>query len=79
MDCQHILAIAEIKLKGKSDYIIKEIQDRISSGSTSGEISSMVGKYLKDLKLNNKTVYFLLEDDINEYIRECKENGLEII
>jgi len=79
MDYQHILAIAENKLKGKFDYIIKDIKNQISSGSTGGEISSMVGKYLKDLKINNLTAYSLFENDIQFYISECKRHGLDVI
>jgi len=79
MDYQSILKIAEIKLNGEFDYIIRDIKKSISAGSTGGEIISMVGKYLKDLKINNPQAYTLLEKDIQLYLRECKRQGLDIL
>lgn len=79
MNYQHILMIIENKLEGKFGYIIEDIRKRIASGSTGGEISSMVGKYLKELKFSNPIAYSLLEGDIQLYIHECKKHGLDII
>jgi len=79
MDYQHILNKAKDKYSGDFDYIIQEIENCIASGSTGGEISSMVGKYLKDLKIKNNVAYLLLEKDIQSYLNECKKQGLEII
>ena len=79
MDYQKVLNTVESKLSGKFDNIINDIKERISSGSTGGEIASMVGKYLKDLKFAHPDAYFLLREDIELYILECKKQGLEII
>lgn len=74
MDYQKILQI--VKNKVNSDYIIKDIQDCISRGSTGGEISFMVGKYLKDLEFKDNKVYSVLKEDISKYLIECENQGL---
>ena len=78
MDYQQILAVAENRFKEEFSDIIKDLKDLISSGSTGGEISSMVGKYLKDLKAKNPNAYGLIENEIRLYLLECKKHGLII-
>lgn len=78
MDYQGILKIVEKKMKLDFDYIIRDIKDCISMGSTGGEISSIVGKYLKDLEINNYQAYSILKEDIEKYLLECKKQGLYI-
>jgi|GEM_PF-4119814 len=78
MDYQNIMSKAKNKLKGQFDYIIDDIAGKISSGSTGGEISSTVGKYIKDLEINNPAAYSLLRNDIQLYLRECEKQGLNI-
>jgi hypothetical protein len=79
MSYQNILIVAEEKLKGEFNSVIIDIKECISSGSTGGEITSMVGKYLKDLETNNKPAYSVMENEIHKYLRYCKKIGLEII
>ncbi len=79
MDYQRILTTAEATLKNEYEYIVRDIKECISSGSTGGEISSIVGKYLKDLRSKNPHAYYLLEKDIQVYLAECKKQGLQII
>jgi len=79
MDYLGILKIAEKKLGLEFNYIINDIEVCIASGSTGGEISGLVGKYLKDLELKNKQAYNILKKDIEQYILECKKQGLFII
>lgn len=79
MNYQGFLEIAGNKFNGEFNDVLNDIRKCISSGSTGGEISSAVGKYLKDLKLTNPIAYSLLESDIRSYIYECKKHGLEII
>lgn len=78
MDYQKVLDITENKLNKKFDFVINDIKNCIESGSTRGEISSILGKYLKDLKVNNYQAYAILEEDINKYISDCRKNGLKI-
>lgn len=76
---QRILSEAKTKLTGKYDYVIEELKEIISIGSTGGEIISMVGKYLKDLKQNNPLVYEIMEKDIVDYLSECRRQGIYIL
>lgn len=78
MDYQRILTIAEDKLGNEFSYIVRDIKECIASGSTGGEISSMVGKYLKDLETNNKLAYSIIEKDIQFYLLQCKKHGLYV-
>lgn len=79
MDYQHILALAEDKFKNEFSYIIEDIKISIASGSTGGEISARVGKYLKDLEINNKPAYNIIARDIEFYLLSCRKHGLSII
>lgn len=76
---QYILQILESKLSGRFDNVIDDIKSLISIGCTGGEITSMVGKYLKDLETTNHQVYEILKDDILFYLNECRKQGLYII
>ncbi|MFN4246284.1 MAG: hypothetical protein ACK4EY_01095 [Flavipsychrobacter sp.] len=76
---RYILPIAESKLSGRFDNVIDDIRSLISTGCTGGEITSMVGKYLKDLETTNQQVYEILIDDILFYLNECRKQGLYII
>jgi len=78
MNYQNILKIAEKKIGSEYEYIITDIKECIASGSTGGEISCMVGKYLKDLKIKKNQAYSILEKDIEIYLLECKKHGLHI-
>lgn len=79
MNYQNFLMVAEIKLKNNFDCILGEIKDCISHGSTGGEISSMLGKYLKDLEVKELSAYLLLQNDIKKYLEDCRKMGLEIL
>ena len=76
---QYILPILESKLRGRFDDIIAEVKSIASAGCKGGEITSMVGKYLKDLETTNHQVYEILKDDILFYLNECRKQGLYII
>jgi hypothetical protein len=62
---------------GYSKYSI-DIDECISEGSTGTEITFLVGKYLVDLKVNDKIVYDLIETEVTNYIKFAKNIGLEI-
>ncbi len=79
MDYNTILQIAEIKLGIEFNHIIEDLKYHISAGCTGGEIDSMVGKYLKDLQINDINAYSILKDDINMYLIELRRRGLIII
>jgi hypothetical protein len=74
-----ILEIAKKRLINENMYIVDDINQCILSGSTGGEITSIVGSYLLNLKAKNFKAYQLMEDEINKFLRESKNNGLEII
>lgn len=78
MDYQNVLKIVEYKLGEDYNNIINDLNEFISIGSTGGEISSMVGKYLKDLRITNNSAYSILKEDIDRYLLECKRHGLYI-
>ncbi|MDR3694291.1 hypothetical protein [Mucilaginibacter sp.] len=70
MDYTEILAIAENNLIPKNEDIVKEIKLRIRSGSTGGEIGSMVGSYLKSLRDQNHIAYLTIKTDIDLYLSQ---------
>jgi len=70
MDYTEILAIAKEKLGKEYQYIIDGINLRISSGSTGGEIGSLVGFYLKTLRDQNHHAYLLLKGEIDLYLSQ---------
>ncbi|MEZ4909513.1 MAG: hypothetical protein R2774_01495 [Saprospiraceae bacterium] len=74
-----ILEIAKKRLINENMYIVDDINQCIQSGSTGGEITSIVGSYLLNLKAKNFKAYQLMEDEINKFLRESKNNGLDII
>ena len=74
-----ILEIAKKRLINENMYIVDDINQCILSGSTGGEITSIVGSYLLNLKAKNFKAYQLMEDEINKFLIESKNNGLEII
>ncbi|HQH17913.1 MAG TPA: hypothetical protein PKZ43_00025 [Bacteroidales bacterium] len=78
MDYQKILRIAEKKIGLEFNYIVMDIKECIACGSSGGEISMMIGKYLNDLKINNFQAYSILKEDIEMYLLECKKHGLLI-
>lgn len=79
MNYIEIQKIIEIKLNKKDNYVINDIKNIISIGSTGGEIDSMLGKYFKDLKTKDTSIYNIIENDILKFLSVCKKNGLEII
>jgi hypothetical protein len=79
MDYEKILKISIKKLQNEYPEIIDGIKNCIAMGSTGGEIMFMVGKYLKDLKCVNNQAYSVIKEDIENYLNECKKNGLIIV
>lgn len=79
MDYRIVLTIVEEKLGNSFPYIADDIKDLIASGSTGGEIMSMIGKYLKDLQEKNETAYDLIKEDILKYLEHCRKNGHTIL
>jgi hypothetical protein len=68
MDYTEILAIAQNKLDTKYEYVINDIKDKIRSGSTGGEIGSLVGGYLKTLKDQNHPAYLFIKNEVDTYL-----------
>lgn len=78
MNYQNTLDAIKKKIENKYPSVIKDIEICIIAGSTGGEITSMIGKYLKDLEKINPNAYNLIRNEIKEYIIECKKEGLSI-
>jgi hypothetical protein len=55
------LAFAESKLSPEYAYVISEIELKVESGSTNGEIGPLVGGYLKGLRDENHPAYLILK------------------
>ncbi|MDB4919984.1 hypothetical protein [Mucilaginibacter sp.] len=68
MDYTEILKIVENNLDPKYDYVIDEIKVQISSGSTGGEIGSLVGAYLKSLRDQHHPAYLLIKEEVDSYL-----------
>ena len=58
--------------------IIAELEKSSSGAVTASEVLMNQGDYLINLKRNNPPVFILLEKQIAEYIKYCKQNGLII-
>lgn len=78
MNYSAILDAAKTKLKENSDFI-QQLESCIASGSTGGEIASIVGAFLKKYKDNNDPIYYSLKKEIDNYLHDCRTNGLYII
>lgn len=78
MNYQKTLDTIKNKIGDEFPSIINDIEICIMAGSTGGEITSMVGKYLKDLEKTNLRAYNLLRNEIEDYIIGCKKEGLII-
>ncbi len=72
MTYTEILALAQTKLRVEYNYVIDEIKLKIRSGSTGGEIGSLVGGYLKSLKDENHPAYTILKSEIDLYLSQFK-------
>jgi len=70
MDYTEILVIAENNLVPDNEDIVDEIKLRIRSGSTGGEIGSLVGSYLKSLKDQNDGAYLIIKTEIDLYLSQ---------
>jgi hypothetical protein len=70
MDYTEILAIAENHLVPDNKDIVNEIKLRIRSGSTGGEIGSLVGGYLKNLRDQNHVAYLMIKTEIDLYLSQ---------
>jgi hypothetical protein len=70
MDYTEVLAFAESKLTSEYAYVVNEIKVRIDSGSTGGEIGSLVGGYLKSLRDQNHPAYLILKSEIDLYLTQ---------
>jgi hypothetical protein len=70
MDYTQILDFAEQKLSNEYAYVIADIRLKIASGSTGGEIGSLVGGYLKNLREQNHPAYIILKSEIDMYLSQ---------
>jgi hypothetical protein len=70
MDYNELLMLAERKLSSDYSHVLDEIKLRIASGSTGGEIGSLVGQYLDDLRRQNHAAYQSLKTEIDTYLSQ---------
>jgi hypothetical protein len=70
MDYTQILDFAEQKLSNEYAHVIADIRLKIASGSTGGEIGSLVGGYLKNLREQNHPAYIILKSEIDMYLSQ---------
>jgi hypothetical protein len=70
MNYTEILAFTESKLMPEYEYVVGEIKSRIASGSTGGEIGSLVGGYLNELRDQNHPAYLILKHEIDLYLSQ---------
>jgi hypothetical protein len=73
MDYLKMLSIAETK--NMNEEFISTIKDCIESSSTGGEITDCIGGYLSKHKKKKTKEYYLLENEINQYLQGCALNG----
>ena len=76
MDYQELLIVLKQKLLNEHPDIIKKVEVYVKAGSTGGEITMMVGKYLKDLKFTNYNAYKLVKKEILDFLSACEKQGL---
>jgi hypothetical protein len=79
MNYQEIKEIIKNKLSIDYEEVVLEIEECISRGSTGGEITAMVGYYLKNLSKKNSSAYELIKYEIDLYLKNCEDMGLIII
>jgi hypothetical protein len=67
------------KLKASDNLnVVAELENFIASAATGSEALMASAFYLSSLKHNNSSVYELIEEQIKEYLKYCKQNGLII-
>jgi hypothetical protein len=67
------------KLKASNNLnVLKELENSDVGAATGSEALSMTGFYLSSLKNNNPSIYELLKEQIIEYLKYCKRNGIII-
>jgi hypothetical protein len=79
MNYQKLINEIESKL---TDYpeVLDEIKSRVARGCTGGEITSIVGHYLKHLHITNKDASIIIKkEEIVSYLKESERIGLFII
>ena len=74
-----LLKIIQKKLNENGySKISEDLSKIVRSGSTGGEITSMVGKYLYDLKNRNHKLNDLIGSEIDSFINYSYDQGLRI-
>jgi hypothetical protein len=67
MNYQHIIEIAKQKLSKDYQHILDEIDELVTIGSTGGEITSMLGRFLIELEAKDINAYNLIKVEIEKY------------
>jgi len=67
------------KLKASNSLdVISALENSAAGAATGSEALMSTGFYLSSLKQNNHLVYELIKEQIKEYLKYCKQNGLII-
>ncbi len=67
------------KLRGSNNLdVITDLENSAIGAATGSEALMLTGGFLTSLKHNNHFAYDLIKEQIDEYLRYCKQNGLVI-
>lgn len=58
--------------------IVTELENSVTGAATGSEALMSSAFYLSSLKHDNPSVYELIKEQVKEYLKYCKENGLVI-
>lgn len=56
-----------------------DINEYITDRSAEEEKLATVGRHLVDLQFNDPQAYYLIEDDIDDYLKYCESEGIIIL
>lgn len=69
--------IEKLRVSGNLDTI-RDIENSAIGAATGSESLMLTGGYLVKLKDSNHFVYELIKEEIDEYLKYCRHNGLII-
>ena len=58
--------------------ILQALENSNAGAATGSESLMLTGKYLKDLKRTEQKAYNIIQNEILQYLKYCKNNGLII-
>jgi hypothetical protein len=58
---------------------VRSIDEYVATEDKGGEMLGTVGRFLVDLQFNDPQAYYLIEDDIEQYLTYCQKQGIIIL